>query len=273
MKKPLLYIFPFLLLSSLAWAESELPECEGSPATDRAVSKKWTDCRGTFTFHTGEKFTGHVRNGIPCKSHAFLAFVGFDDDVIEASGSDKCGPGISVFLDGTKYEWKNGAPDNMESYQNKQKELFHEAMEKILKGKRSECEGSPTTDIPLTAKWTNCQGTMTWPDGVKYVGEWKDGLPNGQGTMTWPSGQKYVGEWKGGTQHGQGTLTLSNGAKYVGEHKDGKSHGQGTYTWLSGKKYVGQWKDNKSHGQGALVYPDGKIVKGIWKNDELFEVQ
>jgi len=24
------------------------------------------------------------------------------------------------------------------------------------------------------AVWTNCYGTNTWPDGRKYVGEWKD---------------------------------------------------------------------------------------------------
>ena len=30
-----------------------------------------------------------------------------------------------------------------------------------------------------------------------YVGEFKNGLKNGQGTYTWSDGSKYVGEWKG----------------------------------------------------------------------------
>ena len=30
----------------------------------------------------------------------------------------------------------------------------------------------------------------------KYVGEYKDGLPNGQGTYTLPNGEKYIGEFK-----------------------------------------------------------------------------
>ena len=30
----------------------------------------------------------------------------------------------------------------------------------------------------------NGKGTYTWKDGKKYVGEWKDDLPNGQGTLT-----------------------------------------------------------------------------------------
>jgi len=32
-----------------------------------------------------------------------------------------------------------------------------------------------------------------WPDGDKYVGEFKDDKPNGQGTYTWTDGEKYVG--------------------------------------------------------------------------------
>jgi hypothetical protein len=36
---------------------------------------------------------------------------------------------------------------------------------------------------------------LTSTDGQKYVGEFKDGLPNGQGTFTWKNG-KYVGEFK-----------------------------------------------------------------------------
>ena len=46
----------------------------------------------------------------------------------------------------------------------------------------------------------NGQGTYTWSDGCKYLGEYKDGRMNGQGTFTtgkWKyEGQKYVGEYK-----------------------------------------------------------------------------
>ena len=35
-------------------------------------------------------------------------------------------------------------------------------------------------------------------DGKKYEGEWKDDKKNGQGTETFPNGSKYVGEFKNG---------------------------------------------------------------------------
>jgi|TARA_B110000116_G_scaffold258885_1_gene260442 hypothetical protein len=77
-----------------------------------------------------------------------------------------------------------------------------------------ECEGD------LFIKWNNCKGTMTYPDGDKYVGEWKDGKGHGQGTYTWASGSKYVGEWKDGKRQGQGTYTFGKGPnegdRYVG---------------------------------------------------------
>ena len=57
---------------------------------------------------------------------------------------------------------------------------------------------------------------------------------NGQGTLTYPSGDKYIGEFKDGEYHGQGTFTFNDGAKYVGEFKDG-------IVW-NGEVYNGNFK-------------------------------
>ena len=57
---------------------------------------------------------------------------------------------------------------------------------------------------------------MILPDGGNYVGESKNGEPNGQGTMTLSDGGNYVGEFKDGKPNGQGTMTLPDGTKYTG---------------------------------------------------------
>ena len=108
-------------------------------------------------------------------------------------------------------------------------------------------------------------GSLTYSDGDKYEGEWKDGQKNGQGTYTWSNGNKYVGEFKDGKKHGQGTITFLDGGGYEGEYKDGKKHGQGTMTW-KGLKYVGEYKDGKQHGQGTKTYSDGEKYVGEWKD-------
>ena len=106
----------------------------------------------------------------------------------------------------------------------------------LYSGRLPLCEG---TSI---ASWTDCIGTAMWPDGEKYVGDWKDGKNNGKGTFTWPDGQKYVGDWK-----------------------DGKQNGKGTFTWPSGQKYVGDWKDDKRNGKGVQTdFSGGVIYSGSW---------
>jgi hypothetical protein len=138
--------------------------------------------------------------------------------------------------------------------------------------------------------WHNCQGTYTFTDGSKYVGEWKDGKQNGQGaytfpdgtkyvggfkdgqrkdgqgTMTFPDGSKYVGEFIDSDFNGQGTYTLADGTKYVGDYKDGKRNGQGTLTLLNGAKYVGEFRDGEANGQGTMTLADGSKYVGDYKD-------
>jgi len=54
-----------------------------------------------------------------------------------------------------------------------------------------------------------------------YVGEIKNGLPNGQGRYYQIAGWKYVGEFKSGERNGQGTETYPDGSKYIGEWRNG----------------------------------------------------
>ncbi len=76
----------------------------------------------------------------------------------------------------------------------------------------------------------------------------KKNLPDGKGTITSPDGGKYVGEFKDGLQHGHGTsINPNTGRKYVGEFKDGNVNGYGTATYSNGTKYVGEFKDFQYH--------------------------
>ena len=104
----------------------------------------------------------------------------------------------------------------------------------------------------------------------KYVGEIKNGKPNGRGvsTSTFYPGKKMEGEWKDGELHGQGKETVPYGGKYVGEYKNGRFHGQGTYTWSNGEKYIGEFKDGKFHGQGTKTWSDGMYV-GKYRDGKL----
>ena len=60
-----------------------------------------------------------------------------------------------------------------------------------------ECEGSPSGDVSINYRWDNCQGTLFYLDS-EYIGEFKDGLMHGQGTMTYTDGTKDEGIWREG---------------------------------------------------------------------------
>ena len=70
-----------------------------------------------------------------------------------------------------------------------------------------------------------------------------DDKRNGQGSLTFPNGDKYEGGFKDGFPHGQGRYSYSDGKMYKGELKDGKRNGQGTFIFPDGNKYVGEFKD------------------------------
>jgi hypothetical protein len=69
---------------------------------------------------------------------------------------------------------------------------------------------------------------------------------------SYPDGSRYVGEFRDNKRSGQGTLTFANGNQYVGEWSDGKENGQGTYTFAGGGKYVGDWRVTAKEMGGAL---------------------
>ncbi|KAL6059135.1 MORN motif, variant 2 [Balamuthia mandrillaris] len=134
------------------------------------------------------------------------------------------------------------------------------------------------------------QGTMTWANGKKYSGSFREGVPHGRGVMHWPNGERFEGECKNGKAHGfairiyqngtkyegywvedqeegKGTMTWADGRVYSGDWKAGKRCGYGVMTWPDGRRYEGECKDNMCHGFGEFVYSNGDVYKGEWKED------
>ena len=103
-------------------------------------------------------------------------------------------------------------------------------------------------------KWIDdkiSQGTLTYPSGAIYKGQFINGKRNGQGEVSNGAEYKYVGEFKDDKIHGYGTLN-SNLLKYSGEWKDDSYHGQGTMIHNTGTKYEGEWLNGKKHGYGTI---------------------
>ena len=85
------------------------------------------------------------------------------------------------------------------------------------------------------------------------------------GIMNFPDGRKYVGEYKNGKKHGFGTLSYvkgeRKGEKYVGEFKGDKMWNIIKYD--EDGKFVGEYKYGLVW--NGIVYKNGNI-KGRWVN-------
>jgi hypothetical protein len=101
-----------------------------------------------------------------------------------------------------------------------------------------------------------------FPDGSQYVGEWRDGRPNGQGTHTFPDGEKFVGQFRDGRRHGRGTRIFPDGTKHTGEYVDGKFIGGGTTTFPNGAKHVSVYRDGKCIAESTYASSYGTSYAG-----------
>ncbi len=116
------------------------------------------------------------------------------------------------------------------------------------------------------------RGLCVWPDGRRFVGEWRDGeMREGvmySGSLKKPEagGDIYTGEFQDGLPHGRGTYAYRDGRRYTGEFQNGEYHGYGVIlypsTFIRYLRYEGQFENGEFHGQGKLIYKDGTVQEG-----------
>ncbi|XP_034042312.1 alsin-like isoform X2 [Thalassophryne amazonica] len=125
----------------------------------------------------------------------------------------------------------------------------------------------------------NGRGTMKWPDGRSYSGNFKNGLEDGYGECTMPNKvsnktETYMGHWREGKIHGFGKYKYASGEVYEGNFCDGLRHGygmlsSGTMTRTSSSVFIGQWVQDRKSGYG--IYDDitrGEKYMGLWLDDQ-----
>uniref|UniRef100_UPI0037E9340C alsin-like isoform X2 n=1 Tax=Semicossyphus pulcher TaxID=241346 RepID=UPI0037E9340C len=112
---------------------------------------------------------------------------------------------------------------------------------------------------------------------AQYTGGWLAGHVHGRGTMKWPDGRAYSGNFRKGQEDGFGHCIIPNKLLnkpdiYQGQWKDGKIHGFGKYKYACGEVYEGCFCDGQRHGYGMLQ--SGKLDKkssgvfiGQWVHD------
>lgn len=122
----------------------------------------------------------------------------------------------------------------------------------------------------------NCSGTLRYPNGDVYLGEFNYGKPNGNGKIIYSSGDIYVGKFYEGKKHGIGDYTWADGNRYIGNFYQGNLEGQGAYYFFASRKvnpdkYVGEFRNNKFNGVGVYTYSGGSALTGLFKDGKKVE--
>ena len=110
-----------------------------------------------------------------------------------------------------------------------------------------------------------------WSISYTYVGEVKNGKPNGLGIAKYSTGTaiRYVGNFVDGMYNGQGTMLFTNGAFLTGNWTNGKLNGKGTNLTSDGALYIGEFSNGIKSGNGLMIFKDNSFNKGSFLNDKL----
>lgn len=168
--------------------------------------------QGVFTFGNGDKYVGEYkdgkRDGQGTYTYGAKSKLPGDKYVGEFRDGKYHGKGIYIFANGTlrKGIWKN---NEFQFAKQKSPRVIFDPYIKSTESSSHSSQSCPGSYNIIN--WTNCFGFHTDRSGNKYIGEFKNGKPNGQGTYTFANGTRYVGEWKDGKRNGKGYIKFADG--------------------------------------------------------------
>lgn len=95
-------------------------------------------------------------------------------------------------------------------------------------------------------------------------------MKRGFGTMLYPDGSHYSGEWRKDLMHGHGLYTYTNGDTYDGSWFKGQRHGVGTYTYADETMRCtlhGTWVKGVRNGPVEIIF-DKHRFHGTWLEED-----
>jgi hypothetical protein len=125
-------------------------------------------------------------------------------------------------------------------------------------------------------------GTMKYPTGNSYEGEWRDNKKCGCGLMVWRDVDEiYTGQWHNDLPHGLGEHIWGDSSShsvkkevcniYRGNFVRGRREGEGTFFYMNGSQYQGLWAADAKEGEGLFLYADGRVFAGLFRQNRMVD--
>jgi len=100
---------------------------------------------------------------------------------------------------------------------------------------------SSSGDTCVTGNCKDGAGTLHYSNGNKYIGLFKNGVPNGQGSMFYANGNRYQGNFENNLKSGEGKMFFSSGNIYTGSFTANRMEGKGILELANGDKFTGDF--------------------------------
>lgn len=184
---------------------------------------------GKYFFKSKERYEGNFVNG----EFDGQGTMYYPDGAYYAGAwqkNRKHGNGKLVTPNGkvTQGSWANGKPTttstsgNSGGLANKPTSTQQRPAQNNNNGSSQTASTKPSPTKPDVNGLRNCgtnfcrsgRGYYDYPDGSRWIGEFKEGYPNGKGVCYYSNGDRYEGEWVNNAPHGEGIMYFSTGRVY-----------------------------------------------------------
>ena len=187
-----------------------------------------------------------------CDNGFGISLIKGDKYIGEFENGFKDGQGVCFYASGSQYSgsWRDGHFDGEGRYT---------TIEGIVKGGVWH-KGKFVEDQDAGCIAGNCNngfGIFLYPNGMKYLGDFKNGQTISAATTFYPDGSKFLGALINGKKEGSGILYKADGSIDEGIWHADRLLG------VSRRGY-GCQDGNCRDGYGKYIYPDNTISKYFW---------
>ena len=220
------------------------------------------DGQGILYFSNGDKYIGQWKKQYRAgKGKLIFANGNTFQGTFEKNEFKK---GVMTYANGDHYEgqWHGNQPEGSGIYSFKNGDLYTGT---FVDG-QMHGEGSMEYADGRVHKgsWQNGECTTDKPTAIAAADIAEKNLPNcnktycgsGRGIFHYRDGSKYVGDFKDGQPDGIGKCYYTNGDKYEGYFRNHAPNGEGIYTYLNGKVTAAIWQQGTPQRHLAAIYSD-----------------
>lgn len=226
---------------------------------------------GTEKLQSGQTYVGEFVAGVR-QGHGRMTYV--DGSVYEGTykAGLRDGTGTITFKDGSQYvgEWKADKKSGQGVYTGAGGAWVYDGawLNDIREGqgKLSYSDGSYVYEGPFHNDLREGQATARFGDGRVFKGAFVHGEQAGAGELTFPDGRKMVGEFKDHRANGK---VVQTGPQETidGQWADGMLNGPAHITYATGETFDGLFSAGKRNGLGTTTFTDMTKEECVWAND------